>query len=156
MYTLIEGRAYRYEHLCLSRQQNCNHIINWQYHHLTSEDTDTTPHSSYDFATNSHPQEDSPGIDSTWYVHRIVSLLTETSNVLIALPSSGVVLGYAAPSVWKYLERSKLGSIADFDAFPYSVAIGAAFYSMGRKLVVDKQLRLTRSNRDHAHKGPDR
>jgi hypothetical protein len=27
------------------------------------------------------------------------------------------------------------------------VAVGAAFYSMGRKLVVDKQMRLARQNR---------
>jgi len=27
------------------------------------------------------------------------------------------------------------------------IAVGAAFYSMGRKLVVDKQMRLTRQNR---------
>ncbi len=29
-----------------------------------------------------------------------------------------------------------------------SIAIGAAAYSMGRKMVVDKQLRLTRSTRE--------
>jgi hypothetical protein len=27
------------------------------------------------------------------------------------------------------------------------IAVGAAFYSMGRKLVVDKQMRLSRQNR---------
>jgi hypothetical protein len=32
-----------------------------------------------------------------------------------------------------------------------SVAVGAAFYSMGRKLVVDKTLRLTRSNSSKEH-----
>ncbi|KAI9751920.1 MAG: hypothetical protein M4579_005831 [Chaenotheca gracillima] len=33
------------------------------------------------------------------------------------------------------------------------IAIGAAFYSMGNKMVTDKTLRLSRSNRENSQKG---
>ena len=35
----------------------------------------------------------------------------------------------------------------EFTGIVVGIAVGAAFYSMGRKLVVDKQMRLSRQNR---------